>query len=168
MLQPLDGSLIEARHLFAKLGIANKTLIGLFLGAGHPGRRWKIDNFIELARRLSGDSQNQVLVFLGPEERELRSGLSERFGDAALVIDEMSLLSLFAMVSFLTVFVSGDTGPLHLAAITDTNIVLISEIGAATIFMPLTDNLRVLNQCAISDLGVEDVEDAVMSFLNAN
>ncbi len=166
--EPLDSDLIEAKRLFTKLGIAEKTLVGLFLGAGHPGRRWKVDNFVELARRLSVDPQIQVLVLLGPEERDLRPGLVEEFGDSAVVIDEVPLLLFFAIVSHLTVFVSGDTGPLHLAAITDANIVLISEIGAATVFTPLTDNLRVLNQCAVSDLGVEDVEKAVLSFLNAN
>jgi len=165
--KPLDSDLFEAKQLFAKLGIADKTLVGLFLGAGHPGRRWKVDNFVELSRRLSIDPQIQVLVLLGPEERDLRRGLDEKFGDSAIVIDEMPLLSFFAIVSHLNVFVSGDTGPLHLAAITDANIVLISEVGAPTVFTPLTDNLVVLKQCSVSDLRVEDVENAVLRFGDA-
>ena len=46
-----------------------------FLGAGHPTRRWQIDNFVELA----GDSRRppiRGLVFIGPKTA-IRAGLQD-------------------------------------------------------------------------------------------
>lgn len=165
-LTPLKENVNEVHRRFDFLGIDNHTLIGLFPGAGHLSRRWPIENFVELAGRLSEDPQNKVLVFLGPEENDLRSGLSERFAASATLVDETTLLDLFTMMSFLTVWVSSDTGPMHLAAVAGTNIVLISEEAGPGNFRPLTDNLTVLDRCGVADHTVDEVDLAVRSFLN--
>lgn len=164
-LRPPPQDLTKADELLHSLDIANKTLIGLFLGAGHPSRRWNLDNFVELARRLAEDPHNQILVLLGPEERDMRPGLTERFGVSAIVIEEMPLVSFFAFLSRLSVFVSGDTGPMHLAAIAGAGIVLISQAGAPDIFLPLTRNIVVLDRYPLGQLPVEDVESAVVALV---
>lgn len=164
-VRPSAESLARARSLIEGHNISNKTLIGLFLGAGHPTRKWNVENFVKLGRRLSANPENQVLVFLGPEERDLRAGLDEEFGESAIVIDEMPLPNFFAMLSLLKVLVSGDTGPMHLGAVAGASIVLISEIGAPTIFRPLTGSLAVLDDCSVKDLSVEKVETAVLGLL---
>lgn len=161
-LEPPAEKQVEIDEKLRVLGVEDKTLIGLFLGAGHPDRRWKLDNFVELARRLAADPQNRILIFLGPEERDLRPGLRERFGKSAIVVDEIPLLSFFTMLSRLEIFVSGDTGPMHMAAIAGAGIVLISEAGAPDIFLPLTKKLKVLNAHSIIDLSVEEVERACL------
>ncbi|HVF47051.1 MAG TPA: glycosyltransferase family 9 protein, partial [Pyrinomonadaceae bacterium] len=156
---PVDAE--AADEILGQVGAGDRRLIGLFLGAGHPSRRWPIENFAELAGRLSDDEQNKVLVFAGPEERDLRPGLKERFGDTATVVDELPLITFFAMLSRLRVFISGDTGPMHLAALAGAGIVLISQAGAPDIFLPLTERREVLNQRAIKDLSVDEVMAAV-------
>lgn len=162
-LQAPPGDVASADEILGA-GARERRLIGLFLGAGHPNRRWSVDKFTELAGRLSDDPENKVLVFAGPEERDLRPGLKEKFGDAATVIDELPLVTFFAMLSRLRVFVSGDTGPMHLAALAGAAIVLISQAGAPDIFLPLTEERAVLNQRAIKDLTVDEVMSAVDRF----
>ena len=164
-ISPSDDSVAAARSVLKKHDIEDKSFIGLFIGAGHPTRRWGIDNFVELARRLAVDSRRQVLVFLGPEERDLRHGLGEKFGDAAIVVDEMPLLTFFAMLSFLDVLVTGDTGPMHLGALAGTGVVLLSEIGSVKIFRPLIDKLRVLEDRPLNEISVEQVEKGVGQLL---
>ena len=154
-----------ARSLLKKYGVENRSLIGLFLGAGHPTRRWSIDNFADVARRLSQQAQNQVLVFLGPEESDIRPGADKAFGDCAIVVEALPLASFFAILSCLKVLVSGDTGPMHLGAAAGTGIVLLSEIGSPTIFRPLIDNLRVLDDRPLDQITVEQVENAVIELL---
>lgn len=155
----------DAANRLAELGVGDRRLIGLFLGAGHPSRRWSVDNFVELAARLRPDARNCVLVFLGPEERDLRAGLAEKFEDSAVIVDELPLISFIAMLSRLDVLVTGDTGPMHLAAIAGAGIVLLSEIGAATVFLPLTDDIEVLRNCTIQELSVDAVETAVLRLM---
>ena len=164
-ISPPEKSLAEASSLIAKYGAGHKTLIGLFLGAGHPTRRWSIHNFAELAERLSKDSKTQVLVFLGPEESDLRSIAAETFGNTAVVVEELPLATFVAMLSKLKVLVSGDTGPMHIGAAVGTGIVLLSEIGSATVFRPLIDDLRVLDDRSLQQITAEQVENAVIELL---
>ena len=165
-ITPPAESVENARSYLKERGIENKTLIGLFLGAGHPTRRWSIENFVEVAERLSKDARYQVLIFLGPEERDLRDGLDELFGDTAIVVDEMPLSDFLAMLSFLTVLVVGDTGPMHLGAVAGTGIVLLSEISSPTFFRPLINNLRVLDDRPLVQITVDQVVSAVSELAN--
>lgn len=165
-ITPPTESVANARSFVKERGIENKTLIGLFLGAGHPTRRWSIENFVEVAERLSKDPRYQVLIFLGPEERDLRDGLDELFGDTAIVVDEMPLSDFLAMLSFLNVLVVGDTGPMHLGAVAGTGIVLLSEIGSPTFFRPLINNLRVLDDRPLAQITVDQVVSAVSELAN--
>lgn len=165
-IAPPAESVANARSFLKDRGIEAKALIGLFLGAGHPTRRWSIDNFVEVAKRLSKDQRFQVLIFLGPEERDLRDGLDELFGDTAIVVDEMPLSDFLAMLSFLNVLVVGDTGPMHLGAVADTGVVLLSEIGSPTFFRPLINNLRVLDDRPLAQITVDQVVSAVSELAN--
>lgn len=164
-VEPSTQILAEARKYLASEDLEGRTLIGLFLGAGHPTRRWNIDNFVELSRRLSANDEIRVLVLLGPEERDMRSGLQDKFADSAIVVPEMSLSVFYALLSQLRVLVSGDTGPMHLGAIAGASIVLLSEIGSPNIFRPLIDNLVVIDDNPLSDISVDAVANAVDKLL---
>ena len=69
------------------------------------------------------------------------------------------------MLSKLKVLVSGDTGPMHIGAAVGTGIVLLSEIGSATVFRPLIDDLRVLDDRSLQQITAEQVENAVIELL---
>lgn len=160
-ITPPAESIEKAKAFLNARSIENKALVGLFLGAGHPTRRWSVDNFVEVARRLSKDPDKQVLVFLGPEERDIRDGLDEVFGDAAIVVDELPLNDFLAMLSVLKVLVVGDTGPMHLGSVAGTGIVLLSEMGSPTFFRPLIENLRVIDDRPLTQISVDQVEMCV-------
>jgi heptosyltransferase-1 len=148
------------------LAVGDKRLIALFLGAGHPTRRWGIEKFLLLAGKLSDDEANRVLVLLGPEERELRPGLDEKFGDAAIVIEEMSLRRFYALLSRLEVLVIGDTGPMHLGAIAGADIVLLSEINTTQVYRPLIARLEVIEDRLFKEITPDLVKEAVERLLN--
>jgi ADP-heptose:LPS heptosyltransferase len=106
-----------------------------------------------------------VMVLLGPEERDLRPGLNDRFGKSAFIIEELPLIKFFSVLSILDVMVTGDTGPMHLGALAGAPIVMISEAGAPDIFHPVTDKLTVLKDSTISELKPETVASAVRNML---
>jgi len=154
---PKADDLAAAGDYLDSLGIHDKRLIGLFLGAGHPTRRWGIEKFSQLADKLSRNNACSVLVLLGPEERELRPGLQERFGESATVVEEMSLGRFYALLSRLEILVAGDTGPMHLAAIADAGIVLLSEIKTTQVYRPLVKRLRVIEDRPFNEITAERV-----------
>jgi ADP-heptose:LPS heptosyltransferase len=164
-VSPTDEALKEADEILESFAKKGKTLIGLFLGAGHPTRRWSIENFVEAARRLSKEPEITLLVLLGPEERDLRPGLAEKFGNDAVVLNELPLMTFFAILSRLDVLVSGDTGPMHLGAAAGAGIVLLSQLGSPLYFRPIIDKLRVIEDRPLAEITVSQVENAVKELL---
>jgi len=145
-------------------GVKGVDPVGLFIGAGHISRRWPLDNFVELARLLK-DRGETVLILAGPEERDLRPGLQERFGDSATVIDETPLRTFLAVLSRLNVLVTGDTGPMHLAAAVGAGIVMLSEVGAPDIFWPVTDRLVVIRDRPLAEVSADAVDAGILRLL---
>ncbi len=156
----------EANQLFARLGVNEKRRIGLFIGAGHPSRCWSLERFAELAVRLLGDPRNAVLVFLGPEEEHLAATVVDIFPDQVHVIRELGLLTFMAATSMLDAFVTNDTGPMHIAAITGTPIVLLIDKRAPADFLPKSSKVRVLNAHLLNELDVDEVYAAVAALID--
>jgi ADP-heptose:LPS heptosyltransferase len=159
---PPEEELARIREMYRELGLDGKHLIGLFLGAGHPSRRWSIDKFADLTKRLIEDEDRRVLVFLGPEEFHLLGEITEKFPPGSIILDKLKLIPLFAALSLLDVLVSNDTGPMHLAAIAGTKIVLIWDKRGNPIFMPLTEKLAVVSRGTIDEIGVDEVYAATI------
>lgn len=164
-VEPSKQFLAEAKDYLASQNPDGRMLVGLFLGAGHPTRRWSVENFAKLSRRLSANEKVRVLVLLGPEERDMRDGLENKLGDSAIIVPEMSLNAFYALLSQLKVLVSGDTGPMHLGAIAGAGIVLLSEVGSPNIFRPLIKQLVVLDEKPLAEISVGEVVKAVDSLL---
>lgn len=157
IVDPQIDDLQAADAYLESIGARGKRLIGLFLGAGHPTRRWGIESFSQLATELTKDDGRRVLVLLGPEERELRDGLQDRFGDSAIVVEEMGLGQFYALLSRLEVLVTGDTGPMHLGAIAGAGIVLLSEVNTTQVYRPLITKLRVIEDRPFNEITPEQV-----------
>ena len=92
----------------------------------HPGtsefgafKRWPAERFGALARKLGADGRS-VIVTSGPGEQELVQRVVEGSGGRAQALPTPSLLVLAEVIRGAAGFVSGDTGPLHLAALLGT------------------------------------------------
>lgn len=164
-LEPAAADIDELKAVLEGYDIAGASLVGMFLGAGHPSRRWPLQKYAELAARLAPREDTRILVFLGPEELDLLPAVRDAFPPSAVILDELKLLPLFAALSFLKVLVSNDTGPTHLAAATSAWIVLISQDSAPNEFLPLTNRLCVIRGGRIDEIGVDEVYNAVRSGL---
>lgn len=162
---PYEQDVRGVREIFDTFGIGDEPLIGMFLGAGHPSRRWNIKKYAELATRITERDGLKVLVFLGPEEIDLVDEVKATFPPSSIILDKLGLLPLFAALTFLRVLVSNDTGPTHLAAATDASIVLIVNKNAPAEFLPLTDRLTVVRSGEMDEIGVDEVYDAVKAAL---
>jgi len=114
---PLDSDLISSIEPkvteFKKRWLA---LIGVFSGATIPERRWGTTNFAELSKRLSQEGLGIVLVG-GKYEVKDAIRFEEILGRDKVLnfVGETSLMETAAIISKLDLFVSGDTGIMHIA-----------------------------------------------------
>lgn len=160
-----DLQIIEKR--WRKHRIEGLT-VGLFPGAGHESRRWDLDKFATLAEFLTRNERVRIVVFLGPEEKNLTAEVRRKFPAQTVIFDDLTLPQLVAALAQLSVFVSNDTGPMHLAALVGASVVLLMDKNAPTTYTPLTNNLRVLNKDSISDLSVKTVHIATQELLSSS
>lgn len=90
-------------------------------GAGWGAKQWPVERYGELARKLA-DVGLASLVNFGPGEEQLATAVEQASGGAARR-GLYSLGKLMALCQRASVFVGGDTGPLHLAAAMGTPVV---------------------------------------------
>ena len=101
--------------------------------ASSPYRRWPADRFAELAAALLRHRDDLHIVFTtGPSEQPLQDQLTmmtrRLAGSSAarvLKCGDFDLPELRALIERAAVYVGGDSGPLHIAATTNTPIVVL-------------------------------------------
>ncbi|MBA3514796.1 MAG: glycosyltransferase family 9 protein [Pyrinomonadaceae bacterium] len=143
-------------------------LVGLFPGAGHPSRRWPLERFAELADFLVRNDHIRILVFLGPEERAFVPDIRRRFPPSTLVLDKLTIPQVAAAQARLAVFVSNDTGPMHIASAVGTPVVLLLDKRAPQSYLPQGDRHQIIYSSAIDDVTVEEVYTVARTVLAGN
>lgn len=144
---------------------AGAPLVGLFPGAGHPSRRWPLEQFASLADFLIRNDEVKVLVFVGPEERAYVKDIRQQFPPSVIILDQLTIPQLAAAQARLAAFVSNDTGPMHIASAVGTPVVLLLDKRAPESYLPQGDRHRVIYSSVISDITVEEVYDATRAIL---
>ncbi|MEP6925377.1 MAG: glycosyltransferase family 9 protein, partial [Pyrinomonadaceae bacterium] len=166
-LNPRQADLEFAEKLWMKHKVEG-LVVGLFPGAGHPSRRWGLENFASLADFLTRNERVRIAVFLGPEEREMSGKIKQIFPKNTIVFDNLKLPQLIAAQANLSLFVSNDTGPMHLAAAVGTSVVLLIDKDAPQTYIPLIPNIKVVRHGKIDEIRVETVYEAASELLGSN
>jgi len=162
-----DDAAIEKILKQAKADVGT-PLVGLFPGAGHPSRRWPLKRFADLADFLTRNDQLRILVFLGPEEHAFVQYIRRRFPPNTLVLDRLTIPQVAAAQARLAVFVSNDTGPMHIAAAVGTPVVLLLDKRAPRSYLPQGDRHQIIYSSAIDEVTVEEVYTAARTVLAGN
>ena len=111
--------------------VAADVLIVVHVSAGNPFRRWPLDHFVALVAGLaSQDPARRIIITAGPSEGDAAArviaGARARLkdaGDRIVSCGEFSLAELRALLGRATLYIGGDSGPLHIAATTRVPIV---------------------------------------------
>ncbi len=113
----------------SSVGIAPAArLAGVHPGAAWATKRWPAERFAELCRRLKSEGLTPVLVG-GPGDAALGAQIARDSG-AADLIGKTDLEELTSLMGRFSLFVTNDSGPMHLAAATGVPVVAI--FGATT------------------------------------
>lgn len=168
-LIPKDEDLKAIEKTFKKKKVRTDVpIVGLFPGAGRADRRWALENFAEVANIFTNADGLQVVVIIGPEEKEILERAQKIFPKGTCFLDKLSLTQLVAATSVLSVLISNDTGPMHIAAAAGTPIVGLIPHPSIKIFFPIGEHHRAVHASKIEDITVEEVYETAREVLSRN
>ncbi|MBI5343836.1 MAG: lipopolysaccharide heptosyltransferase II [Deltaproteobacteria bacterium] len=107
-----------AREFLRKNGIENDVLIGASPGASYgAAKRWAPEGFIEVLARFSKDFNAVPLIFGGTDDAGACKAVSGGIGARHLLLaGEVSLREFMALLPHIRVFITNDSGPMHISA----------------------------------------------------
>jgi ADP-heptose:LPS heptosyltransferase len=111
------------------------------------------------ARELRNDKV-RVIVFAGPEEREMVPQMRKVFPAGTIFFDRLTIPQLVSAQARLTVFISNDTGPAHIAAAVGTPVIVIMDRPDPHSFTPSGDSNRLIFGPSIDKIPVNQVYKA--------
>lgn len=140
----------------------NRPWVGVNLGASHPSKRYPLSQLHPLFTYLEQHGC-PTFLFWGPLEGEVTDqirGFLQRYPHIHPL--PPSDLEIFASyLSLLDIFISPDTGPLHLASALGTSVIGLFREGYAHRYGPLVRPCRVLENKEIQTLPVNDIIGAL-------
>ena len=117
-----------ARDAASRLGAAaSRPLVGVHVSGGRAIKQWDPARFTEVAARLSDERGAAIVLTGAAAERSMVDQVRGALG-ARTVVDvagDIDLVSLAAVLQRLDLLVTGDTGPMHLAAAVGTPVVAV-------------------------------------------
>ncbi len=112
------GELLAAAEL-----CPGERVVALQLGASKSVRCWPQEAFAELGRRL-GQAGLRVLLVGGGGDRGLAAEVAKRIGPGVIdACGRTTVAQLGALLARTSLLVTGDTGPMHMAAAVETPVV---------------------------------------------
>lgn len=143
---------------------------------GHPGaiavhpftsdslKQWPIERFKQLAKSLSGRSGVKILI-IGKEEGRCREEFENLGENIINLVNQTSLVELAQVLKQCKLLVTGDSGPMHLAAAVGTPVVALfrNDLPGKTAqrWGPRGKGHLVIERANLAEIGVEDVLIAV-------
>lgn len=101
-----------------------ETLIGFHMGANDRVKLWPTDNFIQVMERLLGHGKVRILIVGGAQEAKLIKYFRPRHPEKTIItIGKTSLGETAALIRECDLFVTNDSGPMHIAVAMGTRVV---------------------------------------------
>jgi len=135
-----------------------KLLIGLHVGAGKPNNRWSLDKFAVLIKKINDQYLANFYLTGGWAEKEELNYLIKNVDINFGKFINKPIPQIAALISISELFISNDTGIMHVAGTTDTP--QISIFGPTNPFnwAPIGINKYFIRKSElIDDISVEDV-----------
>jgi ADP-heptose:LPS heptosyltransferase len=124
-----------------------RAVVGLFAGATVPERKWGADKFADLSRRFQEENIGTVIV--GGQADKKDSEIFKNRCTDGYFLDYVGCTTLggtAAVISELDLFISGDTGLMHIACGVGTPTVSLFGAGIENKWAPRGENHVVINR----------------------
>jgi len=104
-----------AARLQGRWGLRQEDLVvGIHIG-GRGRKRWPVERFASLAGKLIEGHDAKVVIFWGPGEKAQLEAIPEDRSRGLYLAPALGVRQLASHIQRCAVFISGDTGPMHLA-----------------------------------------------------
>jgi ADP-heptose:LPS heptosyltransferase len=123
LARPVSPALDFVRRSLEPLGVTRFALLNP--GAAWPNKRWPAERFGAVASALRARHGLASVVCWGPGEEWLAEEVAAASGGGAIVAPSTQVGDLLSIARAAAIVVSGDTGPLHLAAAVGAPIVAV-------------------------------------------
>jgi ADP-heptose:LPS heptosyltransferase len=95
---------------------ANGFRVVIHPAAGWETKQWRPERYAALADRILDQRRSMVFLLWGPGERARAKRVQESMRGSACLVPEWGLKAVIAFLQRCSLFVGGDSGPLHLAS----------------------------------------------------
>ena len=111
----------NVERLMKDFNLEGKTLVGIHAGSAWPTKCWPMEYYVKLISRLQTELGVQaVLVGGGKKDTDLGEKICQlSTGHAASLCGKTSLADLMALMQHLKLFITNDSGPMHIATAFD-------------------------------------------------
>ena len=134
-----ESERLDAAQRFDTAGVNDAQLkVGVFPGAGWKLREWMPERFAAIGDKLVEHFNANVLIFGGQKERELVQTVANLMnGHAIPFAGNLEVRQLAACLEKCDLFLTNDTGPMHISAAVGTPTVSLFGPGNHIRFQPL-------------------------------
>ena len=134
-----ESERLDAAQRFDTAGVnAGELKVGFFPGAGWKLREWMPERFAAIGDKLVAHFNAKVLIFGGPKEVELVQAVANLMNAHAIPFaGNLQVRQLAACLEKCDLFLTNDTGPMHIAAAVGTPTVSLFGPGNHIRFQPL-------------------------------
>lgn len=122
-LQLTEKEQAEARRSLLGETSRSRLCIGMHPGGNWIYKLWDAQKYAQLATTLYEKLGATIILFAGPDERELQAQVASLIEPSPLLIKTGNLRHLAAFIAACDVYIGNDTGPMHIAAAVDTPVV---------------------------------------------
>lgn len=144
-IRPTDAATAAVRTKLAARGVAKGSRIFLInantsIELAPEARKWPAERYGELARKMLAEYPDAYVLFIGTKSESAyveAVAATARDSRAFNVAGELNLQELIALFGMTDMFVSNDSGPMHLACLVDTPVVGLFFADTPTLFAPL-------------------------------
>ena len=128
---PAAAAAVARRLADAGIGAGHPVVV-VHVSAGNPFRRWPAASFVDLVCRLaSKHPKRRIILTSGPSDAEAAAAIARdaraRLGpdERAAIVEcgEFDLAELRAVIGGASLYIGGDSGPLHIAGTTGVPVV---------------------------------------------
>jgi len=122
------------------------TIVGINPGATYgPAKQWPYDRFARLADRIQTFTESRVIIFGGPNDKNLGENISQKMQYRPIDLSgKTSLGEAMALIERCDLFITNDSGLMHVAAALDVPLIAVFGSTNPTTTGPLGRNSRIV------------------------
>ncbi len=145
----------------------SKPLIGLHPGAGKSGNRWDVKHYFELIKLIHRSLSKNILITSGQIDKDVTNKLVNHLRENSIryvLAENLDIGKLAAVQKKLNLYITNDTGIMHLAGFLGVNIISLFGPTNGFEWAPLKKNQFYIQSKTgnINDIEVKEVFDLIL------